>query len=95
MQIMKKMYNLTNFQHTILRRRNCMKENAPNMLTGKDLDYLQDIFNWNYYAFKNCSLSLTKVKNNEIKKHFRKCNNFFKTSLNKTLTIIKDGKACE
>ena len=72
-----------------------MKENAPNILTGKDLDYLQDIFNWNYYAFKNCSLSLTKLKNNEIKKQLRKCNNFFKTNLNKTLTIIKDGKACE
>ena len=27
-------------------------ENVPNIISGKDLDYLSDMFNWNFNAFK-------------------------------------------
>jgi hypothetical protein len=26
---------------------------VPTIITGKDLDYLSDMFNWNYHAYKN------------------------------------------
>ena len=26
---------------------------VPNIITGKDLDYLSDMFNWHYSAYKN------------------------------------------
>ena len=25
---------------------------VPNIISGKDLDYLSDMFNWNYLAYK-------------------------------------------
>ena len=25
---------------------------VPNIITGKDLDYLSDMFNWNYSSYK-------------------------------------------
>ena len=30
-----------------------MYESVPNIISGKDLDYLTDIFNWNYSAYKS------------------------------------------
>ena len=34
-------------------------EEVPNdILTGKDLDYLSDIFNWNYIALKKTNTAL-------------------------------------
>ena len=27
-------------------------ETVPDMISGKDLDYLTDMYNWNYNAFK-------------------------------------------
>lgn len=48
-----------------------MKEmkKVPQIITGKDLDYLSDMFNWNYLAYKRFSDSLNKVTNKEIQDH--------------------------
>lgn len=48
-----------------------MKEmkKVPQIITGKDLDYLSDMFNWNYLVYKRFSDSLNKVTNKEIQDH--------------------------
>lgn len=28
-------------------------ENVPNIISGKDLDYLSDMFSWNYGVYKS------------------------------------------
>jgi len=42
-------------------------EVVPNIITGKDLDYLSDMFNWNYGSYKNTCNSIEKVNDKEIK----------------------------
>ena len=42
-------------------------EEVPNnILTGKDLDYLSDIFNWNYVALKKTNADYKLVNDEEI-----------------------------
>ena len=43
-------------------------EQVPNIISGKDLDYLSDMFNWNYGALKNTNSSINNVQNEEIEK---------------------------
>ena len=42
-------------------------EKVPNIISGKDLDYLSDMFNWNYGAYKNTYNAIEQVNDNEIK----------------------------
>ena len=46
-------------------------KNVPNMLSTKDVMYLEDMFKWNYGAFKSASNITTKDAN--IKKILNKC----------------------
>ena len=34
---------------------------VPNMISCKDLDYLSDMFNWNYGAYKSSSNAINSV----------------------------------
>ena len=52
-----------------------MKENyteVPNIISGKDLDYLSDMFNWNYIAYKKSVNFSECVTDSEIKDMFNK-----------------------
>ena len=40
---------------------------VPNIITCKDLDYLSDMFNWNYGAYKSTYNSLECINDEEIK----------------------------
>ena len=40
---------------------------VPSIITGKDLDYLSDMFNWNYGAYKSAYNSLENINDEEIK----------------------------
>lgn len=40
---------------------------VPNIITGKDLDYLSDMFEWNYGTLKKVNAGITCVKDEEIK----------------------------
>ena len=35
---------------------------VPTIITGKDLDYLSDMFNWNYSALKKMNVAVNQVK---------------------------------
>lgn len=64
---------------------------VPNIITGKDLDYLSDMFNWNYGAFKCTYDSINNTKDEELKNIMIESNNIFKDSINEILDIMLGG----
>ena len=41
-------------------------EKVPTIISTKDLDYLEDMFNWNYLAYKKMINSIDMINNLEI-----------------------------
>ena len=70
-------------------------EKVPNIITGKDLDYLSDMFNWNYGALKSNLNALNEVSDNKIKEILEKSTNIFKDTIMNILTILASGGANE
>lgn len=64
---------------------------VPNIISGKDLDYLSDIFTWNYGAYKQVSNSIKSVNDEEIRNVLQKASNLFLDNMNKTLEILEGG----
>lgn len=68
---------------------------VPNIITGKDLDYLSDMFNWNYEALKKMNVAVNQVKDEQIKTTVEKGYNLFKNKLNVVLSILNEGGSNE
>ena len=49
-------------------------QEVPNIITGKDLDYLSDMFEWNTLALKQFNESILKVNDEKIKKLLKNTN---------------------
>lgn len=64
---------------------------VPNILTGKDLDYLSDFFNWNHNAYKIGNHIYENIANKNFKGVIEKSNKLFKDSMDETLTILQGG----
>ena len=64
---------------------------VPNIITGKDLDYLSDMFNWNYEALKKLNVAINQVNNDQIKTNLEKGYNLLKNNLNVILSILNEG----
>lgn len=64
------------------------KKKAPDILTNKDLDYLKDIFGWNYTLYKLGENSIELIENEEIVKLYKECNNFFYDNMNIIIDIL-------
>ena len=64
---------------------------VPNIITGKDLDYLSDAFNWNYEALKKTNVAITQVQDEQIKTILEKVNSQFNNNLNIILSILNEG----
>lgn len=64
---------------------------VPNIITGKDLDYLSDTFNWNYEAIKKMNVAINQVLNEEIKVLLQRGYDLFKNNLNITMSILNEG----
>lgn len=64
---------------------------VPNIITGKDLDYLSDMFNWNYEALKKMNVAVNQVTDERIRTTLEKGYNLFKNNLNVTLSILNEG----
>ncbi len=62
-----------------------------NILTGKDLDYLSDMFQWNYGAYKKMKNSVGQVTDQEIVAIMDKAANVFDQNLNTMLSILGGG----
>ena len=63
-------------------------EVPSNVLTGKDLDYLSDMFQWNYGAYKQMKNSVGQVTDQEIVTVMDKAAGVFDQNLNTVLSIL-------
>lgn len=63
-------------------------EVPSNILTGKDLDYLSDMFQWNYGAYKKMKNSVGQVTDQEIVTVMDKAAGVFDQNLNTVLSIL-------
>lgn len=66
-------------------------QEVPNIISGKDLDYLSDMFNWNYGAYKSAYNAINSVSDMEIKSLFEKCANVFHGTMTTVLSILNIG----
>ena len=64
---------------------------VPNIISTKDLDYLSDMFNWNYGAYKSSLNASNSVNDEELSKLLLKASNIFHSNLSKILNIINNG----
>lgn len=65
------------------------EEVPSNILTGKDLDYLSDMFEWNYIALKKTNTAVGIVSDSEIKMYLEKGVELFDSNLNSVLNILE------
>lgn len=65
-------------------------ENVPKIITGKDLDYLSDMFNWNYNAYKHTFNEIDCVNDEEIKSILTRSSDMFYDNMNNVLNILND-----
>lgn len=70
-------------------------EKVPNIITGKDLDYLSDMFNWNYGAYKSNLNAMNEVNDDDVKQIIRESTNMFNETIMQLLTILASGGANE
>ena len=61
---------------------------VPNIITGKDLDYLSDMFDWNYGAFKQVNNALNNVSDANISEVLNKSCELFLNNMNSVLNIL-------
>jgi len=66
-------------------------EVVPNIISGKDLDYLSDMFNWHYGAYKAMVNASSSVQDEEIKSMIEKATNILHGNMTKVLNILKNG----
>lgn len=66
-------------------------ENVPvDIITGKDLDYLSDMFQWNYNAFKKACNDIEYINNQELTDIFGEASDLFENNMNGILDIINN-----
>lgn len=63
-------------------------EVPSNILTGKDLDYLSDMFQWNYGAYKKAKNSASQVNDEEIASILEKGATLFDENIQDVLEIL-------
>lgn len=61
---------------------------VPSIISKKDLDYLSDMFNWNFNAFKLINDFKEKVSDEEIKKLMERVCETHKENLSAVLNIL-------
>lgn len=61
---------------------------VPNIITGKDLDYLSDMFNWNYSGYKEMFNSLENIKDEEVKNMISKVSDILYDNMTNILNIL-------
>ena len=63
-------------------------QEVPHIITGKYLDYLSDMFEWNTLALKQFNESILKVNDERIKKLLKKACGMFDTNLKIIISIL-------
>lgn len=70
---------------------NLKYENVPDMISGKDLDYLTDSFNWNYGAYKCAVNDMSIAEQEDVCKLLDKASDLFYSNMETILTILERG----
>ena len=68
---------------------------VPNIISGKDLDYLCDMFNWNYGAHKSSYNAISSTQDNELKNMLESVSNTFYDNMTRVLNILNNGGSNE
>lgn len=63
-------------------------EKVPSMISTKDLDYLTDIFNWNYGAFKSVINMESEFTDKALSKCAGKVSDLFMNNMDTILDIL-------
>lgn len=61
---------------------------VPNIITSKDLDYLKDMFNWNYGAYKSMENAKSSINDADIKCLIEKGSKLFYDTMVEVLSIL-------
>lgn len=69
---------------------NEMMEVPIDFITSKDLDYLSDMFQWNYSAYKSVCNDVEYINDKEISDLFNRIEEMFDDNLNLVLKIINN-----
>lgn len=69
---------------------NKMKNVPEDLITGKDLDYLSDMFEWNYNAYKKACSEAQNITDEKIIELFNEASDLFEGNLNTVLAIISN-----
>ena len=64
-------------------------EEVPAMISGKDLDYLSDIYNWNFNACKLANHFKEEVQDEEIKDLLSRAADMHKEHAKAVLNILR------
>ena len=65
-------------------------EVPTNILTGKDMDYLSDMFEWNYEALKKTNEGVNNVNDEEILSLLERGKDLFDSNLNTVLENLNE-----
>ena len=63
---------------------------VPKIITGKDLDYLSDMFNWNYAVYKNTINAIDCVNDDEIKNTLNRASDLFYSNMNIIISLLNE-----
>lgn len=66
---------------------------VPNMITGKDLDYLSDMYEWNSGCYKSVKNSMNQVTDAEIKGALERASQMFSSHVSTILNILGGNQA--
>lgn len=61
---------------------------VPSIISGKDLDYLSDMFDWNYGAYKNTYNSINSVNDEQIKNILNRGAELFDSNMKQIIGIL-------
>lgn len=64
-------------------------EEVPSIITGKDLDYLSDIYNWNFNACKVVNNIVENIQDQDIKELFNEVSNLHSSNSKIILDILR------
>lgn len=68
---------------------------VPNIISCKDLDYLSDIYSWNYGAYKQVYNNIKSITDEEIRNVSQKAIDLFLNNMNTVLEILEGGNINE
>ena len=68
-------------------------EKVPNIISGKDLEYLSDMFQWNYIAYKKAVDAYEEVTDENLAQVISKCVDAFQNHLEIICNVVEEGGA--